>query len=205
MPDVQVGDVVRVSVMMHDVDNNLIENVFYYQNAGPGTALPSGLPAYLGQQVEALFNYLIPNQTYSLVYDNLTYYNMTTKEPLGEHAPLVVDQGDNITYDPMPSGCAALVIGDTGYSRSRPKKFVPGLHENLCEGNIITSSAFLGNLTNFALYWLTSFYDTFNDINWIPGTWHKLTPTTGEFRGLIATIVKDIIAFQRRRKPGVGQ
>jgi hypothetical protein len=205
MPDVAVGDVVRATLEMHDADNNLIENVFYFQNSGPGTCLKTGLPDTVGLRIETIMGYLVPQLSADLHFDNISYYNMTTKQPLGEHAPLGLDQGDNITYEMLPSGVGALITADTGWSRSRPKKFLAGIHENHVDGNVITSSALLTCLANAAALWITSFYDTFNDTTWLPGTWHRITTEIGEFRAMIAAVVNDLVAYQRRRKTGVGQ
>jgi hypothetical protein len=200
-----VGETARVTARMHDADGSVIENVFYWKNNGPLPEPANDLVLLLSGVLDDAYQLLIPQQAAALVYDDILFYNMDLGLPLGSCDWPTCDQGDNITYEMMPSGTAALIIGDTLYSRSRPKKFISGIHENHVLRNTITSSALLTALADFAIEWLATRADLITGNYLFPGCWHWITEHEGEFRRLYSAIVQDLVSYQRRRKPGVGQ
>lgn len=98
-------------------------------------------------------------------------------------------------------GAAGLAGQINGYvlgSGHGPRKYLAGLKEASLTSDIISGPA-LADMADFAADWLAG--PTDGSITWVSGMWSR---TDLSFYGLVAMLVKSGIAYQRRRKPGVG-
>lgn len=114
---------------------------------------------------------------------------------------------DSLTYEPtstdeqLPRGNAALINLKTTDPDVSGKKYIPGL----TEGTIVNgqlSSGFLANLVLFAVDWFTGFVGGTSGASWAPGIWSVVGTV---FKQAVSTaVINGIVAYQRRRKRGVG-
>lgn len=104
--------------------------------------------------------------------------------------------------DPEPSGVAALMVAKTAISRVQGKKYFCGLAENAVEGGLWVAGV-LAAMLQSGLNWITPWVMS-NDPNtsWFPGVWSTKAGGFSLFATSIAT--RDVPAYQRRRKAGVG-
>lgn len=99
----------------------------------------------------------------------------------------------------LPSGNAALVLGRTGFPRRVARKYLPTFIDTMVVGNVWTAAALLA-LNDFGLLWSTDFETTlgFTLSAWVgPDPGLNISPIT-------SYSVRPVVAYQRRRKPGVG-
>ena len=104
--------------------------------------------------------------------------------------------------DPLPSGVAALITAYTYQSKTQGKKYFPGMSE-LAQTAGLWVAGVLAALANSGLAWISGF-DSIADptSHWYPGVWSLKSLDFQSFSPV--TIVRDVPAYQRRRKQGVG-
>ena len=98
----------------------------------------------------------------------------------------------------LPAQNAAVIVGDTGVKRVRPKKFIGGTTIQQTGHGELTDAA-IGLLVDIMNVWITTY--TSGAVALDPGTWRKALHT---FVPIIAGVVDSRIGSQRHRKPGVG-
>jgi len=99
----------------------------------------------------------------------------------------------------LPHGVAALINADlSGTGRGSGKKFFPYYAEN-SSGDGLWVTTTLTRLALAAAAYLLDFGGV-SGSDWGTGTWTQLKG----FRDLVSAVARDIPAYQRRRKPGVG-
>lgn len=101
--------------------------------------------------------------------------------------------------DALPSGAAALITAFTQGVKTYGRKFLGRLTEGLCDsdGNVSAAMTSLGNASQ-------AYIDDFTDSNafdWQPVV-HSLRSSA--WLPFVSALVKAVISYQRRRKPGVG-
>lgn len=104
--------------------------------------------------------------------------------------------------DPLPSGVAGLVTVYTDVSRVQGKKYFPGLAEEGQTAGLWVAGV-LAAMLQSAVVWATAFESVEDPGNyWWPGVWSL---KMGTFKVFVAHLgVRDVPAYQRRRKAGVG-
>jgi len=104
--------------------------------------------------------------------------------------------------DPLPSGVAALMTAYTDLSRVLGKKYIPGLAEPGQTAGVWIG-AVLAAMADSADEWVTHFASLGDPLSeWYPGVYSL--KATGFKIFTSEVIVRDIPAYQRRRKAGVG-
>lgn len=105
------------------------------------------------------------------------------------------------TSDQLPRGNACLINLKTLDPDVNGKKYIGGWTEsNVADG--LLSAASLAILIDFAIDWFTGFTGATTGATWTPGVW---SPTNTVFKAARdAAVVPAIMAYQRRRKRGVG-
>lgn len=109
------------------------------------------------------------------------------------------DSGDRYAH-----GCAGLMTRRVGSSRGVSKVFVPNMSENRIIAGYLSSTA-VGNLLSASIPLMTyvNAADYGNVGEYEPGSWDPNRPVP--FLPLVGdVIVPLVVAYQRRRKPGVG-
>lgn len=104
--------------------------------------------------------------------------------------------------DPLPSGVAALITAYTNLSKVLGKKYLPGLSETGQTAGLWIAGV-LEAMADSAFEWVTHFASLADPYSeWYPGVWSTKAIGFRLFNG--ATMERDIPAYQRRRKAGVG-
>lgn len=104
--------------------------------------------------------------------------------------------------DPLPSGVAALITAYTYVSKVIGKKYLPGLSE-LGQTAGLWVAGVLSHMLASGVEWISGFDDVADSTShWYPGVWSLKTVGFQSFAPSVAT--RDVPAYQRRRKAGVG-
>jgi hypothetical protein len=115
-------------------------------------------------------------------------------------APVVFTPGS--VGDPLPSGVGALIDAYTLTSKVMGKKYLPGLSEVGQTAGLWVAGVLSAMLAS-AVEWITPFADLADPTTYyMPGVWSVKLSSFAIFAAHIAT--KDVPAYQRRRKAGVG-
>ena len=106
------------------------------------------------------------------------------------------------TDDPEPSGVAALMTAYTAVSKVVGKKYLPGLADTRVTAGLWIS-AVLAAMLQSGLAWIAPWsMISHTGTSWYPGVWSLKKTGFELFASSIAT--RDVPAYQRRRKAGVG-
>lgn len=104
--------------------------------------------------------------------------------------------------DPLPSGVAALMTAYTETSKVMGKKYVPGLSETGQTAGLWVAGV-LAALATSAVQWVSGFVALNDPLTyWYPGVYSTKALAYKIFQG--SAMVRDVPAYQRRRKQGVG-
>ncbi len=104
--------------------------------------------------------------------------------------------------DPLPSGVAALIVAYTGISKVIGKKYIVGLAEAGQTAGLWVAGV-LAAMLQSAIHWIGPFQSLADvDSFWTPGVWSAKALGYVPFAAAIST--RDVPAYQRRRKAGVG-
>lgn len=123
-----------------------------------------------------------------------TAYNLVGTSP--------VDFTPGSIGDPLPSGVAALMTAYTNTSKVVGKKYLPGLSELAQTAGLWITAVGLA-MVQSALIWVTPFSSIGDPPTaYFPGVWSLKLGVLKGFSG--AGMVRDVPAYQRRRKQGVG-
>lgn len=101
--------------------------------------------------------------------------------------------------DRMPSGCAQLLYGYKSRTGHTDKKYIPGMHDDCADGDeIVTVSKTRGDAA--ALQWITQHVAVSGNLY----TPIHFNPAAEYAVAYVASGSSERVAYQRRRKPGVG-
>lgn len=106
-----------------------------------------------------------------------------------------------VVTDPTSAGDAAYMKADTATPKTRGSKYIPGLAEDNVDVGILDATALGEIAVLFANYFLP-FVGAASSVGYEPGVPSRTLLTWNPFTG--AGSFTDIIAYQRRRKLGVG-
>jgi hypothetical protein len=156
----------------------------------------------LATALVAIYGEIQPNLSDLVTVVAATNYQMgyesgrwVVQELLGVEA-IGVQGGD--TNQMLPHGVAGLLTFPTTTSKTRGRKFIPGLSEVACEDGVWLSAC-LTNLLDMAdLYMDDVIYDSVYVMRPV------LLSTKGNVLNYNAYSASGTPAYQRRRKPGVG-
>jgi hypothetical protein len=103
--------------------------------------------------------------------------------------------------DQLPRGNAALVNAKTTDPDVSGKKYIGGLTEAAITGGLLNGGT-LNAITAWAIDWYTPFTGGESGATWTPGVWSVKNTV---FKALSGTLItSSVMAYQRRRKRGVG-
>lgn len=115
--------------------------------------------------------------------------------------PAVVTFVPESIGDPLPSGVAGLLTAYTTISKVIGKKYLPGLSEVAQTAGLWVVGV-LSAMLQSGLNWIGAFnLDPASEGRMYPGVWSLKTISYQSFLGVGA---RDVPAYQRRRKQGVG-
>ena len=115
--------------------------------------------------------------------------------------PAVVTFSPTSGSDPLPSGVAGLLTAYTAVSKVIGKKYLPGLSETSQTAGLWVIGV-LAAMLQSGMAWIAPFnLDPPSEGRMYPGVWSLKQGTHIGFAGIA---VRDVPAYQRRRKQGVG-
>lgn len=106
-----------------------------------------------------------------------------------------------VVTDPTSAGDAAYMKADTAVPKTRGSKYIPGLAEDNVDVGILDATA-LGELAVLFADYFLPFVGLFSSVGYEPGVPSRTLLSWNPFTG--GGSFTDIIAYQRRRKVGVG-
>lgn len=196
------GDKLSIAANMLNGGLSKVVNVFKLSVSSLASQTQAQIRADIAEYVEGIFTDIISEMEDALSFDNIDIYNLTGNiiEPQIEWPTLT--QGGNAAA-PLPIGCAALVLARTGVSRHIGRKFFGTLVEGRATGSF-WDSTMIGKLL-LALGDYMNVFTGSNGVGLTPGVQEILLGGgLGVFRPFIGGSVQAQVAYQRRRKFGVG-
>jgi len=180
--------------------------VFHFAQDGAGVAMADTLA--VADMEYILYTAFQPFLSY-LAQDwqflDVTVWNVTQGVLVGS---LACRAGWNTTpprdtSDALPPGVAYLVKWPTGFSKSIGKKFIYGVPE-VRTANGYVNAATLVALATFAARFILILFSQDTVRRWRAGAMPKGTILKISFRAFLGALVDTQLAYQRRRKFGIG-
>lgn len=191
------GDIIRVTDKM-SIFGEDVRNV-YHVRSDVGTLVANSV--FLSQArswLEDVHADIAPHMVDDYTFESVECFNVTQDEPIGELAYTTTTEGD-LTTDPQPLQCAAVVRFPTEVARSQGRKFIAGLSDTASsDGGVVVSSVLTG-LATMATTILDGF--TVGTDSWKPGNWSE---TYTRFAPWVSGLVNTVLGTQRRRRIGKG-
>jgi hypothetical protein len=197
-----VGDVFRVVVRFNLNDITLATNTIAFSVVA-GTCTDSELLAGCEQWVEDIYTEVDDCIRTDVSVEDSTVYEMTYNGSTSqwEVSRIVGVISPSLTFteiaETIPYGVAGLITLPTSHPRTFGRLFLPGMSTDQQEDNNINATD-LAKLALAAAEIIAS---------WAPGTAtaiYVLLSKGGVVRGALEALAKSLLAYQRRRKPGVG-
>lgn len=167
-----------------------------YHAVSPNSILDSDAVADLFEQLEIAHNHLLVQQSTAMVYESMTFWNKTQDELMSIESTSMAGTYNN---DPLPPGVAALVTFPTLVSKVRGRKFIPGFGEGNTTDGLFASST-LTDMSEYGAIIAAPFIGASSALPWEFG----VPLTGGGFANFSSYIARNVPAYQRRRKQGVG-
>jgi len=190
------NDIFRVVARVTLSDGQIAENVFHAKINE--AADESDAKQDMVQWVDALFQSIESIQVNDVLPLDILVTNVTAGTATTIHSWQSYFGGED-TGDQLPPGVAALVLATTAIGRVLGRKFLPGIAEFYWNGVNLTGTAITA-LANFAVAWIAGFTGEASGASWLPG----VLRTVGTFAPFVEAIVRGEMAYQRRRRQGVG-
>lgn len=197
MPNVVVGDVVRVTAKM-SYSGGDIQNVYHVQYSGSDiddATFMSGLAS----AVDTAHGAVNPQISSTVTYDTIAFFNVTQDRPMGEIAWPVQTVGGNSTGEHLPPQTSPVVLFGTYTPKSQGRKYLPMLTTNNTGNLGSVDSGVLTAMANYAANFIGQV---------VVGTGYVLfgnyNNTLTRFAPWVTAFVKDVLCTQRRRRASVG-
>ncbi len=200
---IQVGDILRVVAVLSWLDGDVAMNVFNAVIGGSGGPYDdadvlddavSWVGAMYAEVVAEISDNMDGSEVRVYIYDSVdddwdeVGINSWTFNPTG-------------TAENLPRGCAALINARSLDPDVNGKKYLPGFVEGFAIDGLWSAGTVV-KLAAFGAEWATAFTGSVSGASWVPAIW---SPTDTVARAMNGTIlVPSIVAYQRRRKDGVG-
>lgn len=197
---VNVGDIMKCSVLMTIDDDVAAVNTYHGQFQGTGPIDEAVVTADWGNYIDAIYSPMLVqiSDTFLLHTIRVVKYILPggDTEFVGQLARTT--QGQVTVNPPLTNGLAAQLTSNlSGAGRGQAKKFFPSFNQGTIDVNVLQS----GPLSTLAAAGAAYFTNIGVGLEiTVPGTY-----TEGRgFRSLQDVIAREKLGYQRRRKPGVG-
>ncbi len=195
------NDVIRAAVLLRSPAQDTIANIWHMKVNSIGAATQSEILLEIGGYIENIYQALEGQIALNWDADHIELFNVTKNIP--EPAiPFLSFNGGTLNADSLPPGTCTFGFLRTGISRAIGKKFFPPPTEN---------SSFDGVLAGAGLTALSAALDEVLDPSIVGaltdvvfGTRTGANPLSANVRPFISAVASSILAYQRRRKQGVG-
>ena len=196
-----IGEIIRVSLHYVQAGGGDIMNVFHFRLAGVSVAddeLLQDITEWVVDHWAVRWVQMASNGC------TLSHYDADIVTATGEVVRNIggdiVDAQGTIANDVLPAGNAAYMLAYTAVPKARGSKYVPGISES----EVTSGSLAVGYLADLALL-LAIYLNPFlggSGATLQPGVASKVLETFVPF--LISGAIDAVVAYQRRRKAGVG-
>lgn len=200
---IAVGNILRVVASMGYADGAVMQNVYNAVIGGAGGPYDEAdIVDDAVDWAEAMYAEVVGDMTEDLFSTQVQVY---VYDPIDDDWDEV--GSDTWSWAPtditkqLPRGNAALLVARTTDPDVNGKKYIPGLAEGSIGDGLINAPV-VANLVSFGVEWLTQFVGGVSGATWDPGIWSPTRTNLFVMSGTL--IVSNIVAYQRRRKRGVG-
>ena len=195
---IAVNDVIKVAVKFVWDNVDEILNVYHLKTIGKGTTTDAEIILAILTILDGVYGNIQAHMSNKVSADSIEFYNVTQDVPISvESWPGFA--GGTGTGSSLPIGTASLVTFPTQAKRTYGRKFIPGLLESDQDAGVIASAW----MSVLALNWAT-FLNAVTHVNGFEGRWGVWSDAKARFTWLNECLVRNQVAYQRRRKPGVG-
>ena len=203
MADIPTNGILRVVLSLLLPDNAIAQNVFYTLFENDGTSADDqDVLDDLVDWMEAFYTEIDGSVNEDVSVTGLKAYLYDTVgedwDEVGVGFPSVTNVGAS---DPLPNGIAALMHAPTVDPDVTGAKYIAGFGETSALDNDWTA-ALLTVLAAAATEWTDPFTGATSGSGFIPGVWSVTNSAFYAFT--TASSINVQVAYQRRRKPGVG-
>ena len=199
MASIQVLDVIRIVARLEQYAN-AIQNVYHCLITG---GVLSSDPVFINDTVGHIENaYGFVNYGFAdnVIYDDVTFYNLTQDYYMGQQAFGTLTQGGGGTNPMLPPQTSPLVLLRTSAPKSLGKKFLAPCTDNVLDDNGTPTAGLLTNMASFA----SQFVGTVTGSTGMTFVFGTYTSPLGPFRSFVSGEARDLFATQRRRYTGRG-
>ncbi len=190
------GDIIRLDDIQSYNNLSEVVNVYHFQLAGEDTCTDAELMAAMLTFVNGFHGQTDDVQSALQFFVSFKVTNLTTKTLVGLHTFSGTPHG-TISGDAIPPGAAGLVTFSTGLLKARGRKFIAGIATSLTSAGIVNGLV-LSSLADYAAYFIGLLAP-----EGIP-MYAGVVAKGGTFAPFVSAAVRTVIAYQRRRKQGVG-
>src|SRR5512136_1431482 len=199
MGQIQIGDIVRATAVMHLSGYNAVMNTYTFQHMSPGSAQDSEFMEDVADYLETIYAQLVDRQTNAYYYDEITGFNVTQDRPLTPVEWPTLVAGTFSGPAQLPNQLALLAVARTEVNRRMGKKYWGGFTaSDLTNGEWAVVLVEHGVLA-LAAYAVDSFVG--HSTIFRPGVWDRVH---SEFSKFTTATVYANPAVQRRRRQGEG-
>lgn len=198
MTDTVQNDVIRATAKLVDSVSGAIQNVFWYKLATSTPLTNTEVAEDVRAFVEEIYDNLYQSMPDTTAFDSINLFNITQDFPLGDYDWPTLGAGTQ-SGDAMPSPCSVFCFARTGLSRIIGRKFfAPFMEVSQADG--IWTAGLPATVAAAVDDWIEE-DKTGTNGNWKSGLW---SVTKQAFYVFLEGVVRYVVAYQRRRKQGVG-
>lgn len=197
------GTVLRIVVTMVWTDGNICQNVYNAVVTGGGAPWdPADITDDAELWADDMYLNIAAHMSDELDGSTVTVYEYDAVDDDWDEVGVVawVYNFTNAT-DELPRGTAGLVNFKTTDPDVSGKKYVPGFCESSIDGGLLNAGV-LTAIGNYALDVMTPYVGGVSGATWTPGVWSVVGTVFKAFN--LSAITSNVMAYQRRRKRGVG-
>jgi hypothetical protein len=196
------NSILRVAAHFISAAASDIVNVYHFTMDSVGDVSEANVLADLEDLIDALMTNLDQAYPTSTSCDSVEawVWNSTLSrwDSIGEVNGTWAGTSTNL--DEAPAGVAMYVRADSSDAQAKGAKYLPPPNDAALADGLITSTV-MTYLANFLTDYAATYVGTYAEF--IPGLWQIATESFKLFSGTGTT--SNVPAYQRRRKPGVGE
>lgn len=195
---VNTNNVLRLTAVMRLNGLSTVMNVYHVRYVASGEMTDEDAMEFAERYLSDVYGSASGMFSTGLVPVEIRGFNETTNAPL----PVIGWTnwgGGALGGETAPAGCAGLLLFRTGVVRKLGRKFLPGLAEGHMTNGVL-AAGWLSDALSFAGTLMAGFEDLTETLVYT----FVIRGKFGDTHIPIAAAVRADVAYQRRRKPGVG-
>jgi len=196
-----IGEILRVALHYSQQGGGDIMNVFHFiiEDASvPDTLIKDDVELWIADEWGARWALMASSGVVLLSFEaDIVAIDGTVTRNIGGG---IVDTAGTVGGEPLPAGCAGYLLAYTAIPKARGSKYVPGITESEQSGGELVAG-YLADLALLLAVYLTPYAGS-SGATLRPGVVSKVLATFVPF--LVSGAIDTLVAYQRRRKVGVG-